>query len=220
MLRVWCVCVGDKYNDDYVYRLRAMVDRNINQPYSFTCLTDREIDGIDCYKTPVNWPGWWQKLYLFSAAIPGEKNLYFDLDVVITGPVDELVSDQLSMPKNWAQSGHGGCQSSVMSWGYNYSEITLAFNPDLLTDRQLGNYGYYGPKKLWGDQEFITDLMGSPVDNAPARIKTMHGIKSYKYHCLNGLPPTAKVVCFHGQPKPDQVNDQWVIDARRYSPKP
>lgn len=232
MLRVWCVCVGDKYSDDYVYRLKAMVERNLEQPFEFTCLTDRAIPGVDCYLTPVNWPGWWQKLYLFKAATPGEKNLYLDLDVVVTGPLDDLVSDQLSMPSNWAQSGHGGCQSSVMAWSKNYERITASFDPDLLSDGVSGNYGYYGPKRLWGDQEFITDLMGDPVEvtsfGSPAPeyltslgvVTEMQGIKSYKYHCRNALPHDAKVVCFHGNPKPADVKDQWVINARSYTHEP
>lgn len=218
MLTVWCVCVGDKYTDDYVYRLKAMVERNLSLPFSFVCLSDRAIPNIDCYLTPVNWPGWWQKLYLFEAAKDiGGHHLYFDLDVVISGPLDSLVSDSLSMPANWAQSGHGGCQSSVMAWSGDYSFITDSFDASELHNPVDGNFGYYGNKSLWGDQEFITDLLGDPGNGV---VNAMAGIYSYKYHCRASLPNDASVVCFHGKPKPHEVTDKWVIDARNCSLQP
>ena len=114
------------------------------------------------------------------------------------------------MPANWAQSGHGGCQSSVMSWNGDYSQITDQFNPQQLHTPQNGNCGAYGKHSLWGDQEFITDIMGDPGK----RVKPMSNVYSYKYHCRQRLPNDASVVCFHGEPKPSQVNDAWVRKAR------
>lgn len=210
MLTVWCVCVGDKYSNDDVWTLERMVQANINQPYIFKCLSDRQIPGVHTEISKHSWPGWWSKLELFEIATEGH-HLYFDLDVVITGSIDGLVSDRLSMPKNWAQSGHGGCQSSVMAWGDNYSFLAGCFDPMELSAPSNGNFGWYGRYKFWGDQEYITHFVGEP---GAGKVEEMHGIYSYKYHCRQSLPPDAKVVCFHGLPKPDQVNDQWVKDAR------
>ena len=39
-------------------------------------------------------------------------------------------------------------------------------------------------------------------------------MKSYKYHCGDGLPDDARVVCFHGRPKPADVSDGWVKQCR------
>lgn len=208
MLTVWSVCVGDKYIDEDVHILRAMVARNLGE-HRFRCLTDRNIPGIDCEITAAGWPGWWTKLELFKVATG--QNLYLDLDVVIAGPLEPLVSRQLSMPANWAQSGHGGCQSSVMSWGDDYGFIADAFDPDQLSEPENGNFGYYGPDRLWGDQEYITAMLGSPGEG---RVIPMQGVYSYKYHCRQGLPNDAAVACFHGLPKPDQVSDAWVRAAR------
>ena len=207
-LTVWCVCNGTKYADSDVHTLKGMVARHLDQPHIFRCLADREIPGIDTLISPLNWPGWWSKLLLFR--VSHGQNLYFDLDVVITGQIDGLVSDQLSMASNWAQSGHGGCQSSVMSWGRDYSFIPDSFDIGQLNEPERGNCGSYGSKGLWGDQEFITGLMGEPG----GLVKPMRGIKSYKYHCQQSLPGDARVVCFHGPPKPNQVHDEWVVSAR------
>jgi hypothetical protein len=207
VISVWSVLNGTKYTDEDVYILRDMVARNLKQSHRFNCLSDRDIPGVNCTIPEENWPGWWAKLLLFHYTTG--FNLYFDLDVVIVGPLDELVSRTLSLPANWGQSGHGGCQSSVMSWGVPYWSIPDAFNVDELEAPADGGCGRY--RGLWGDQELITDLYGNPGSD---RIHEMRGIYSYKYHCLQGPPSDAKVVCFHGEPKPGQVNDPWVIAAR------
>lgn len=209
MLTVWSVCVGDKYGDEDVLILQDMVKRHMSQTHKFRCLSDRLIPGVETIITPVDWPGWWQKLALFTIEV--KQCLYLDLDTVVVGSLDRLLSEQLSMPKNWAQSGHGGCQSSVMSWGKDYRHLGLAFDPSELSEPAYNNYGYYGDKRLWGDQELITDVMGDP---GQGRILPMEHICSYKYHCRQKLPEDASVVCFHGNPKPAQVRDKWVMDSR------
>ena len=208
MLTVWSVCNGDKYRDSDVRILRDMVARNMDRPFRFRCLSDREIPGIDCLIPTENWPGWWAKLLLFRYS--AGPCLYLDLDVVITGNLDRLLSDTLSTPANWAQSGHGGCQSSVMAWDGDYSFIADSFDINQLAEPERGNCGAYGAQKLWGDQEFITAVMGEPGDY----IVPMQHIYSYKYHCRESLPADASVVCFHGEPKPEQVSDEWVHKAR------
>lgn len=206
MLTVWSVCNGTKYADDDVYILKEMVARNCGE-HRFRCLSDRQIPGVDCLIPNEDWPGWWAKLLLFKYATG--QNLYFDLDVVITAPVDGLVSHQLSMPANWAQSGHGGCQSSVISWGSPY-DFYKDFDPSQIqVTGEPHSCGRY--KGLWGDQEFITLELGDP---GRGTVIPMKGVYSYKYHCREGLPKDAVVVSFHGDPKPGQVRDEWVLRSR------
>lgn len=214
MLTVWSVCHGDKYNADDVLTLKDMVRRHLVLTHKFKCLSDREIPGVDTTITPVNWPGWWQKLALFL--VETRQCIYLDLDVVVVGNLDRLITRRLSMAANWAQSGHGGGQSSVMSWGDDYRWIANRFDPDQLQMPTAGNYGRYGPKLLWGDQEYITDLCGSP---GHSEVVPMPYIYSYKYHCRRqGKPPEdAAVVAFHGEPKPWEVGDQWVKSARSFT---
>lgn len=206
-LTVWSVCWGDKYPDYYVQRLQRTVAENLPEPHEFVCITDREIDGVTT-RPPINdLPGWWGKTNLFSFDVCSERNLYLDLDVVITGSlqpmVDKYGSTTLAMPPNWAQSGHGGCQSSVMLWtaNYNAKQIHELFDPAI---------AHWPPKNepgiLWGDQEWITFLRDA--DRVAVR-PIESGILSYKYHCRAGLPADTSVVVFHGDPKPDQVRESW-----------
>lgn len=218
MVNVWSVCVGDKYSDEDVYILKHMVSQHLEVPHDFFCLSDRQRGDINCFIPDEKWDGWWNKLLLFRYA--GGQVLYLDLDVVITGPLLPLLSEKISMPANWAQSGHGGCQSSVMSWNShveNLGYLTDAFDPDQLTapgERGgVSHYGLYGKEQLWGDQEYITSMLGNPGDV----VVPMQHVYSYKYHCRESLPDDASVVCFHGNPKPDKVGDSWVKAERSYT---
>lgn len=201
MLTVWSLCWGDKYTDYHVQRLKRTVAENLSEPHQFLCVTSRVIPGVTCVAPPVDWPGWWGKL-----AIPpmgSTRNIWLDLDVVITGSLDFLLpftTGPLATPWNWAQSGHGGCQSSVMAWGGKVDTLQ-GFNPD---------WAIWPPdntKQFWGDQEYITHLRDTGKLDV-VRIPEQY-VKSYKYHCRNGAPEDCRVVVFHGDPKPEAVSESW-----------
>jgi hypothetical protein len=175
-------------------------EHHLSLPHEFICITESDL------------PGWWGKVRLFGEN-SRERNLWFDLDVVITGPLDglcERVDNDIRTAKNWAQSGWGGCQSSVMYWeGDNGRVINDTFDPAIAhwPPRNDGN-------TLWGDQEWITHLRDKGVIN-PSYFDTKD-VVSYKYHCRgkDRYPAGAKVVAFHGRPKPYEVNEAWVREAR------
>ncbi len=201
MLTVYCVLWGTKYSPVYVKLLRAMVARHLKTPHRFVCITDYQFfdDPEIIVQAPVvDWHTWWQKLQLFDVA--KGPSLYFDLDVVITGELDYLVpftASKFAAPANWAQSGHGGVQSSVMAWDGTWREPFDRFNPD----KDI--------KRLWGDQEFITEILGDDFVKLP-------GVYSYKYHCRDsGIPPKdCAVAVFHGKPDPHEVGEAWVRKFR------
>ena len=212
MIRVWCVFNGSKYRSDDVYALRAQVKKHLKADHEFWCLSDRIIPAVDCIVPEQKWPGWWSKILLFRYA-PRGHNLYLDLDSIVVGPLHRLLSEQFSTPANWGQSGHGGIQSSVMSWAGDYSWITDRFNPDLLTPDSHHPFGRYGHTDYWGDQGFLTAILGDP---GAGKVKPMQGVCSYKYHCMGqpAPPAWASVVCFHGDPKAENCPEKWIAAAR------
>ena len=211
MLTVWTVCIGTKYTAADVRIVKNMVARHLNAPHRFRCLADREIEGIDTFIPDEQWPGWWSKLLLFRYA--SGQCLYLDLDVVVTGNLDRLLSWKLSMPANWGIRDRGWCQSSVMSWAGDYSVLADAFDPAELHPPSNGDCGAYGKARLYGDQELINSVLGKPGGD---NIGVMRNVYSYKWHCRNGLPADASVVAFHGEPKPGAVSDPWVAEARSF----
>jgi len=198
-LNVWCVCVGDKYHSGYVYALQEAVAKNLSIPHRFRCITTRRLQGIETRNPPVPYSGWWSKIGLFAHNVATGPSLYFDLDVVITGSLDYLVEFtkyEFAAPANWARSGHGGIQSSVMAWRGDWVEPYEYIKPQwpAVTER------------LWGDQELLWEMLGDRWIRIP-------GVCSYKYHVApNGvIPADASVVVFHGEPKPIDVSDECVL---------
>ena len=181
MLKVFTGCWGDKYPARYIDRMRSMLECYVGVPYIYQPITEATL------------PGWWGKLAVLDNSGPA---LWIDIDSVITGPILPLLKPlnaDIRTAKNWAQSGHGGCQSSVMYWE-DATPITRLFHPD-----QIGDY--------WGDQEFITALR----DRGDIKVEYFDEplVKSYKYHARNGIPPGASVVTFHGKPDPHECGG-WV----------
>ena len=206
MLTIWCVLWGEKYNHYYPQRLQREVAKYLTIPHQFKCLSDQTIDGVETVPQVSDKPGWWQKIDLFSPGFSSTYNLFLDLDVIITGNLDNMVLQYsgcaLATPWNWAQSGHGGCQSSVMLWhSGGPAPIYNAFDPDIAHWPPINQ-----PGVLWGDQEFITTQRdaGFPVTQIDPEL-----VLSYKYHCRNGLPAGCQVVVFHGVPKPADVREEW-----------
>lgn len=210
MLNVFCVLWGDKYDSYAVQRLQREVDKFLTIPHRFVCITDRQIEGVECIRPINDLPGWWGKLNLFSWDVCADRNLYLDLDVVIVDSldwVDDFRKCSLAMPWNWAQSGHGGCQSSLMIWGKNYNNKQIF---DLFDHSQAHWPPINKPGVLWGDQEWCTHLRDAGKVQVN-QITPKHVI-SYKYHCRHGLPNQGEsVIVFHGDPKPSDpsVNEQW-----------
>ena len=207
MLTVWSVCWGDKYDDYCVQRLQRSVRQYLSIEHDFICITDRDIEGVKC-QPPINdLPGWWGKVNLFAQDVSSSHNVYLDLDVVLVSDITEMVmryqNSSLAMPLNWAKSGHGGCQSSVMIWCKNYNVLQVydLFDPAIAHWPPINQ-----PGVLWGDQEWITSLK----NNHKIQVNPIEeGIKSYKYHCRDGLPEGTKIVVFHGDPKPSAVKESW-----------
>jgi len=197
-LDVFCVYFGDKYNVSYVYALKEMVEKNLTIKHNFKCITTQKIEGIQTILPYVPYFGWWQKIGLFAPNIARNRSIYLDLDVVITGNIDFLYeyTKTFSASANWARSGHGGVQSSVMCWSGNWFLPYEKFN--YLIDKN----------KYYGDQEYLTDLLKNEWEKIP-------NIGSYKYHCNNGLPKDLKIICFHGKPDPHEVNDNWLLPFTR-----
>ena len=195
-LTVWCVCVGNKYPTAYVYALKEMVEKNLTIEHTFKCITTAKLEGIQTVLPYAPYQGWWSKLNLFAPRVATGPSIYLDLDVVITGNIDYLADyiGTFSAPANWAQSGYGGIQSSVMCWPGNWTYPMEKFDYPVDSER------------LWGDQEFLWELLGDDWRKMP-------GVGSYKYHVMqnNTIPDWMRVMVFHGKPDPDEVTDSCIL---------
>jgi hypothetical protein len=164
---------------------------------AFECLTDMDVPGVDCEPLArPEWAGWWAKMNLFDPAYHGDF-LYMDLDTVIVGPLDDLARvEKLTLLRDFYRDGKKlkeGLQSSVMFLPEREREAVwddFTANPAL--SMMLHRYG--GDQKLL--EMFYLNRAARWQDVLPGQFV------SWKVSCSAGVPPEARVVVFHGQPRP------------------
>lgn len=217
-ITVACVWWGTAYPVKYVINLRNMVARHLTIPYEFVCISDRDDvpEGVRKIPTPVpnelcqgkdqggHSKGWWAKVGLYKPDLFGDAKrvLYMDLDIVITGSLDKIVSVQepFCMIENFGPNkGHAAHNSSVVVWTPNEksNEIYTKFSPQVV-------------RELHGDQCWQWRVMRDDIHDYPKS-----WVVSYKYekhpqwHHAN---KDTAITIFHGKPKPHEVRDPYIVN--------
>lgn len=190
MLTVACVWVkSDTFeSEDWVWRLYRMVDRRlglVNRPFEFVCITPHpeELEGYDWVKPvkptvipPKNVENHWYKVNLFN--LPGERILYFDLDVVIMKGIQPLVefpSDFCTAPSSGVPMRGNDFNSSVMVWNPESKQAKFIRS-------RLGKVPYI---HFAGDQQWLASLP-MRVDLFPSKWISKYYPKSGPCHPENG----------------------------------
>lgn len=221
MINFACVYrTGKIYNPEYVHRLAKAVGDYYPAEHTFTVLTDDPIsiasfmrlDYARQFRNVVplknDWPGYWSKIELFRPDVfPfGSFVVYLDLDTIprdFIGFFSALRAGitpfKFYMLRDWLAPDH--YNSSVMCWTAGYFDhiyrIFVADGPDSF----MKEYRTY-PER-WGDQSFISDSLGFRPDRLQDELPGHFA--SFKASSLEDKK-NASVVCFHGNPRPHQVN--------------
>lgn len=223
MIKIACVLKSGGFNLEYVFKLLRAVERTVTQKHRFTVLSDLYMppkgDPIrnDLEDTDIDWrplvddlPGWWSKMELFR--IPGPV-LYFDLDTVLTGNIDSLcdtlqsLDDKMLMLRGFK---HKDVASGIMAWDGDMSWVTDKF----LEERHHAKFVEVKDAlrmkidnaMFRGDQEWLSHLFRSCNTSIVFAQDIIKGIYSYKNHVRqDGMPKNAKIICFHGRPRPHEL---------------
>lgn len=211
-----CVNVGPRYGMEYVSILADMVRRNcstMKRQAAFFCITDRPDElptGVELIAADPALPGYWQKVRLFSPEMPwedGQRVVYFDLDVVITGRLEDLV-ERKGIIRDWHWPMFN---SSVMVWDHGeHRAVWERFTPDVMTRRPAADISALLPAGAVnaGDQHWITLCEPEWATFPPEWFRS--------YRNSQDWPPVGcKAVIFHGEPKPDAIIEGWVPDVWR-----
>lgn len=230
---VMCIGWGGAFAPEYVNRLHAAVLRNLTGQVRFACLTDDPqgiASGVEIIRiVPDDFTRRLEAARLASerrgpmlktlmrkpGIIPDLQGpvLSLDLDVIITGSLDPLMSyapGKVCMRRVWTTPSRrvGLGNSSVVRFdpalhGYLYDR--LAANTEDETIRHHGS-----------EQAYLSYAADEAGDFEPF---PDDWIASFKYDCrprrpLNlvlppRLPPEARVVCFHGRPKMAEAIDGY-----------
>lgn len=181
-LTVACVNAGDYLGRgaEYVSRLVEGVSANLTVPHRFKIFEGDE-------------HSWWAKLQMFRphAFAKGERVLYFDLDTVITGPLDDIATyaGPFACLRDFYRPW--GLGSGVMLWQHGTCN-------DLWSEWVAKGE----PKLRGGDQSWVEVMRPDAIrlqDRFPGQIA------SWKKDCAAGIPAGARIVCFHGTPRPHEV---------------
>jgi hypothetical protein len=202
---VACVLrTGGVYDADYVNKLANAVARNLTIPYRFVCLSN-VTEGFNENVHEVvplkhDFQGWWSKVELFRRDLYVDSQwFFFDLDTVILDNIDDIVGANhcFTTLDDFYREGHIG--SGVMAWKQRW--FTRIYEDFIENPQRAIN------STMYGDQEWIQNKLES-WDTFQARFP--NAMVSFKKDCVKTatdviVPGGAKVMCFHGTPKPHEV---------------
>lgn len=179
---------GGDYRPEHVERLRRQCA--VHAPGTpFTCLQGPLLEH--------DWPGWWSKIHVLRE--PGPV-LYMDLDTAIVGCLTPLLAaapqhrfialrNPLPTPSRFG--------SGLMAWSGDMGHVYARFAKDPAHHMRRCTTRF-----LWGDQGFISE---TETPNALWQDLLPGQIVSWKVDCKGGVPSDARVVYFHGTPRPWDV---------------
>lgn len=160
----------------------------------FVCLSD--IGGMPLLH---KWPGWFSKIEMFR--LPGPC-LYMDLDTVIVDSLAPLLEIARTRPFTVLRDFNhpARVQSSVMAWSADNDTLGRLYTRFRCHPRH--HMAENNCSEFWGDQGFIQRYAEGWEfwqDRIPG------ALVSYKKQCRDGVPDGARVVVFHGKPRPWEV---------------
>ncbi len=215
MKQIVCMKWGKLYGPDYVNKLYGMVSRQITGDFRFVCLTD-DSEGIRPEVICMNCPSIdiaaphnnrpWRKVTLWAKTLPNMEGdwLFLDLDVVITGSLDEFFTykpeKSFIVMHNWTQPDSGIGNTSV----YRF---------------KVGSHSYLHENLLQNHIELIKQYRNSQT-YISRTIKEINYWPDdwcilFKVHCVPPwpmrffkepvLPSNARIVAFPGAPNPPEA---------------
>ena len=192
-----------EYDVDYVEMLVSSIKRYGDTNVDIVCVSDNKQVEKYCDYLPLErgLDGWWNKLELFShPGLSGRSVLYFDLDTVIRGSFSHVL-----------QHDHTFTMLQDFMYPHRLASGVLAFSGDhsnigsTITQEELNTY--VGKNRNVGDQAYIEDHVTPKVDKFQDLFPDT--FCSYKVH--KDSRRKFPVVCFHGRPRPRQVN--WNVEC-------
>ena len=240
MKNVVCIKWGKKFGVEYVNKLYNAVQRNLSLKHSFICLTDDAegiVAGVETFDIPrADLKICWNKLALFDRGIHNIEGqiLFLDLDVVIVKPIDDLFLFQPESKfvsiKEWVSVDYAlpdmtpfnasamrfdvGAYPFIVEDFYKERDVTLI--EEIFFDEAASKLGQsekvtyndldgFPPRVFNGDQEWEYYMLYK--NNVKVDYYPEGWLASYRY----GFDSKARVIVFHGEPKPEQVSDEIVM---------
>ena len=199
---------GGGFSDDYVTRLRDGVKEFCSAPHKFVCLTNKNLEGIECIPLLENRVGYWNKLEVFRKGLFAGPVVYLDLDTIIINDVTDVLTfpHRFTAGYNFKRKHVGSMASWFMAFDGrdDYSYLFDGYRTGTPEEYEQG-------WARWGDQGYTQDHLQrewTSIDELfPGRCA------SYKWEIRQSgkIPTGVSFVVFHGKPRPHQVN--WELPS-------
>ena len=123
---------GGEYNEKHVLAIKSQIEKYVNAPFEFLCLSDIKSKNFKTVKLESDLTGWFTKLELFKITGPC---LYVDLDTIFCSNIDRLINDLSSQQTSDIITMNdpyhmGNLNSSMMFWRDDVSSIYSTFISD------------------------------------------------------------------------------------------
>jgi hypothetical protein len=220
MQTIVCMKWGKRYPAPYVNCLWAMIKRNTTRPTRLVCYTDDaagicpEVTTHPMLQIPLPESlAWrpWRKIALWAPELPGAAGdvLFLDLDIVITGSLDEFFDHapgaSFCVIENWTQMGSGIGNTSC----YRFRVGAHSYIYDRLCRDPAGVTGAF-PNSQTYISRTIAEKTFWPASWCVSFKHTLIPRWPMNFFREAPLPADTKVVCFTGKPDPDEARDgRW-----------
>lgn len=198
---------GGEYAAEHVYWL----DKQLCSRYDHICLTDVEIEGIKSVALKKDWLGWFAKLELFDPDVIEDDIFYIDLDTVIVGDFDHMLTDNsLSALRDFYFPDYAA--SGIMLIPHA-AKLSVWQKLSAMTNDELSKYRGDGELlREIVDFNFLQDRYPGEIVSYKAHIagRGMAGFSPTFSRGSKRLPAGAKIVCFHGRPRPWKLTLPWI----------
>lgn len=201
----------------YVNNLYEGVKKWASKDFDFICFTNEDLKvnpEIELRPfTMVSSLGVLPRMYMFSeeAGLFGNQVISLDLDVVITGSLDRVMSyDRLfAVRKRWMPGQYHLPDGDIMSFQAGQETQSLFWAP-LVRDTGRVEKVTKGRERFWiaevveqQQKKFGVNMWDDWDDFILGQVV------SYKWHVKpNGLGD-ARIVSCHGHPRPHEIDEQW-----------
>lgn len=179
------------YTPEWVDKLYRGVARSLTQPFRFVALTDRQYGFAEPIEQQELLDTRWATACIQLYGVEAERLLLLGLDTVITGNLDTIVAYEgpLAVPRDPYRTIHP-CNGVVLC--PPRPDIVAATTPGVSDMTVLDGFAH----------EWLDDIF-------PGQIK------SYKVHVQPQGLGDARIVYFHGVPKPHELSEPWILENWR-----
>ena len=199
---------GEPVQAEYVQRLKNGVERYLSIPHRFICMTDipeQVPDGVETL--PLGCVDWRWNLRKMAMYQPNNglsgRVLALDLDIIIVGSLDDIASydGRFATLEDFYEPGlSGGCISGFEG-GTLSNEL---YRPILVNSFKINAMTRGSERKWYRHQMPDADFWQTMY---PGQIVSYKPRPSER---LKTIPDDARIICFHGNPRPHECDADWL----------